>query len=161
MGEGDRGWEGWMGSPTQWRWVWVNSGSWWWTGRPGVLQSVGARRVGHDWATELYWWKLNSYPWHSTASTIWSQPTCSALKNYRGPLREGRSRSETAGEPAVLTSSPCDSPLQPRLRTARLEWVFSNSPDSSIHSLWPAFISCPKYILLKRWYKVSTIYPKQ
>ena len=53
-GEGDdRGWDGWMALPTQWTWVWVNSGSWWWTGRPGVLQSMGLPRVGHDWATEL------------------------------------------------------------------------------------------------------------
>ena len=51
----DRGWDGWMASPTQWPWVWVNSGSWWWTGRPGVLQSVGWQRLGHDWATELNW----------------------------------------------------------------------------------------------------------
>ena len=49
----DRGWNGSMASPTQWTWVWVNSGSWWWTGRPGVLQSMGSQRVGHDWATEL------------------------------------------------------------------------------------------------------------
>ena len=55
-GEGDdRGWDGWMASPTQWSWVWVNSGSWWWTGRPGVLQSMGSQGVGHDWATELNW----------------------------------------------------------------------------------------------------------
>ena len=55
-GEGDdRGWDGWMASPTQWTWVWVNSGSWWWTGRPGVLQSMGSQRVGHNWATELNW----------------------------------------------------------------------------------------------------------
>ena len=53
-GEGDdRGWDGWMASLTQWIWVWVNSRSWWWTGRPGVLQSVGSQRVGHNWATEL------------------------------------------------------------------------------------------------------------
>ena len=53
-GEGDdRGWYGWMASSTQWTWVWVNSGSWWWTGRPGVLQSTGSRRVGHNWGTEL------------------------------------------------------------------------------------------------------------
>ena len=49
----DRGWDGWMASPTQWTWVWVNSGSWWWTGRPGVLQSMGSQRVGQDWVTEL------------------------------------------------------------------------------------------------------------
>ena len=55
----DRGWDGWMASPTQWMWVWVSSRSWWWTGRPGVLQSVGSQRVGHDWATELTESKLS------------------------------------------------------------------------------------------------------
>ena len=55
-GEGDdRGWDGWMASLTWWTWVWVNSRSWWWTGRPGVLQFMGSQRVGHDWATELNW----------------------------------------------------------------------------------------------------------
>ena len=49
----DRGWDGWMVLPTRWIWVWVSSGSWWWTGKPGVLQSMGSQRVGHDWATEL------------------------------------------------------------------------------------------------------------
>ena len=55
-GEGDfRGWDSWMASPTRWTWVWVNSGSWWWTGRPGVLQFMGSQRVGHNWGTELNW----------------------------------------------------------------------------------------------------------
>ena len=55
-GEGDdRGWDGWTASLTQWTWAWVNSGSWWWKGRPGVLQFLGSQRVGHDWATELNW----------------------------------------------------------------------------------------------------------
>ena len=55
-GEGDdRGWDGWMASPTWWTWVWVNSGSWWWTGRPGVLQFMESQRVGHDWMIELNW----------------------------------------------------------------------------------------------------------
>ena len=52
---GTLGWDGWMASLTQWTWVWVSSGSWWWTGRPGVLQFVGLQRVGHDWATGLNW----------------------------------------------------------------------------------------------------------
>ena len=53
-GEGDdRGWDGWMASLTQWTWVWVNSGSWWWTGRPGVLRFMGSQRVGHNWVTEV------------------------------------------------------------------------------------------------------------
>ena len=47
----DRGWDGWIASPTQWTWVWVNSGSWWWTGRPGVLQSMGSQRV---WQTCIW-----------------------------------------------------------------------------------------------------------
>ena len=64
-GEGDnRGWDGWMASPTQWTWVWVSFKSWWWTGRPGILQSVGSQKVGHDWATELNWteenWAINT-----------------------------------------------------------------------------------------------------
>ena len=55
-GEGDdRGWDGWMASPTQWTWIWVNSGSCWWTGGPSVLRSMGSQRVEHDWATELDW----------------------------------------------------------------------------------------------------------
>ena len=59
-GEGDgRGWDGWMASPTQWTWVWVNSGSWWWTGKPGILQSMTLQRIGHDWATELNWTEMS------------------------------------------------------------------------------------------------------
>ena len=49
------GWIGWMASPTQWTWVWVDSRSWWWIGRPGLLRFMGSQRVGHDWATELNW----------------------------------------------------------------------------------------------------------
>ena len=55
-GEGDdRGWDGWMASLTWWTWVWVNSGSWWWTGRPGVLRYMGLQGIGRDWVTELNW----------------------------------------------------------------------------------------------------------
>ena len=59
----DRGWDGWMASLTQWTWVWVDSGSWWWTGRPGVLCFMGSQRVRHDWVTELNWDKhLVNFP---------------------------------------------------------------------------------------------------
>ena len=57
----DRGWDGWMASPTRWTWVWVNSGRWWWTGRPVMLWFMGSQRVGHDWATELNWTELKQY----------------------------------------------------------------------------------------------------
>ena len=67
-GEGDdRGWDSWKASPTRSTWVWVNSRSWWWTGRPGVLQFMGSQRVGHHWETELNW------------CLIW---TCSSRLNY-------------------------------------------------------------------------------
>ena len=78
--EGDnRGWDGWMASPTLCRWVWVDSGSWWWTGKPGVLWSMGLQRVGYDWATEhhhllAFWavqscWKVQASLW---AGVHWS-----------------------------------------------------------------------------------------
>ena len=62
-GEGDdRGWDGWMASPPRWMWVWVDSRSWCWTGRPGMLRFIGSQRVRHDWATELNWTGVISVP---------------------------------------------------------------------------------------------------
>ena len=74
-GEGDdRGWDSWMASLTQWTRVWVNSGSWWWTGRPGVLQFMGSQRVGHDWVTEQLihtekWGLIPASPCHQKWNT--------------------------------------------------------------------------------------------
>ena len=60
-GEGDdKGWDGWMASLTQWTWVWINSGSWWWTGRPGMLHFMGSQKVGLDWVTELNWTEMKA-----------------------------------------------------------------------------------------------------
>ena len=74
-GEGyDRGWDCWMASPTWWTWVWVGYRSWWWTAKPGVLQSMGSQRVGHDW-----WWNRTEQPlqvlllsslWNSFSSSL-------------------------------------------------------------------------------------------
>ena len=57
----DRGWDGWMASPTRWTWVWMNSGSWWWIGRPGVLWSMGLQRVWQDWMTKVNGRKLIAF----------------------------------------------------------------------------------------------------
>ena len=65
---GNRGWDGWMASLTQWAWVWINSRSLWWTGRPGVLRFMGSKRVRHEWATELNWTEL----WSLHILTAWS-----------------------------------------------------------------------------------------
>ena len=56
--DGNRGWDGWLASLTQWTWVWVSSRSWWWTGKASMLQSMGWQRAGHNWATELNWTEL-------------------------------------------------------------------------------------------------------
>ena len=81
-GEGDdRGWNGWMASPTQWTWLWVDSRSWWWTGMPGVLRFMGSQRVRHDWATELNWTTLllRSYTIHCRGSKITKTQHCGCL----------------------------------------------------------------------------------
>ena len=59
----DRGWDGWMASLTRWKWVWVNSVNWWWTGRPGVLGFMGSQRVGYDWVTKLTELNWNIFSW--------------------------------------------------------------------------------------------------
>ena len=69
----DRGWDGWMSSPTRWTWVWVDSRSWWWTGRPDVLRFMGSQRVRHDWVTELNWENLTKY---KTVAVIAAEMTC-------------------------------------------------------------------------------------
>ena len=58
LGAEEEGWDGWMESPTQWTWTWANFGSWWGTGRPGELHSMGSQRVGHDWVTEQQQWTV-------------------------------------------------------------------------------------------------------
>ena len=79
-GEGnDRGWDGWMASPTRWAWVWVNSGGWWWTGRPSVLWFMGSQRVGHDWATELK-------RFYYTFIMLWNVPTTLVKKTEENYL---------------------------------------------------------------------------
>ena len=70
--EGDnRGWDGWMASPTRWTWVWASSRSCWWTRKTGVLQSMGSQRVWHDWATELNFFIVQLlHPYMTTGKTI-------------------------------------------------------------------------------------------
>ena len=92
-GEGDdRGWNDWMASLSQWTWVWVNSGSWWWIGRPGVLQFTGSQRVGHDWATEL----------NCTAGRYDKEQNlyffCKELDFIAFPISHGRGRSQKERE---------------------------------------------------------------
>ena len=83
----DRGWDGWMASLTQWTWVSVKSGSWWWTGMPGMLRFMGLQRVEHDWVTELNWCMLSCFSCVRLFATPWTV-ACPA------PLSMGFSRQE-------------------------------------------------------------------
>ena len=87
--KGTTGWNGWMALPTQWAWVWVNSGSWWWTGRPGVLQSMGWQRVGHNWATELNWWSCSFLNAQTVKNLPALQETWVQSLGWEDPLKEG------------------------------------------------------------------------
>ena len=90
-GEGDhRGWDGWMASPTPWTRVWVSSGSWWWTGRPSVLQSMGLQRVIHDWVTELNWGTRNVI-----TNILW-------IIEKAGELKKKKSASFTVLKPSTV-----------------------------------------------------------
>ena len=90
-GEGDdRGWDGWMASPTQWTWVWVNSGSLWWTGRPGVLRFMGVQRVGHDWVTELNWTERSLQEIRDTKGTVKDKDGLNKGQKWYGHNRSKR-----------------------------------------------------------------------
>ena len=96
---GDRGWDGWMASSTQWKWVWASSGRWWWIGKPGVLQSVGSQSIGHNWATELTdWLKKSATPFRLGIFSLrnWTEWTGASLG--QPVLRWDAFSCETSGE---------------------------------------------------------------
>ena len=70
--EANRRWDGWMASQTWWTWVWTSSGSWWWTGKPGVLQSMGLQKIGHNWATELNSLRYVLFSWVERRSSAYT-----------------------------------------------------------------------------------------
>ena len=132
-GDGDdRGWDGWMPSLTQWTWIWVNSGSWWWTGRPGMLQSMGSQGVGHGWVTELNFNKsgLFSCPWSVPA--VVSFPNCGS----RCELDDVADR------------------LVPRRRHAPPAWAPSSGGSASpprSQSFWRVGGPPPTWVTPSRW----------
>ena len=87
-GEGDdRGWDGWMASPTRWTWVWVNSRSWWWTVRPAVLRFMGSLRVGHEWATELNWTEWMTSQVHHVGGSLSHNENFNLIFKMSSPMR--------------------------------------------------------------------------
>ena len=75
----DREWDSWMASLTQWTWVWASSGIWWWTGKPGVLQSMGLQRTRHNWATKLNWWSIHVQDWYK--SKTYTSAACIMIRS--------------------------------------------------------------------------------
>ena len=120
-GEGDnRGWDGWMASLTQSTWVWVSCGSWWWTGRPGVLQSNGSQRVGHNWVTEL---NLQHFAQASQVALAVKSPPASAgdVTDLDSIPRSWRSPGGGHGNP--LQYSCLENPLDRGAWQAAVHWV--------------------------------------
>ena len=107
----DGGWDGWMALPTRWTRAWASSGSWWWTGKPDVLHSMGLQRVGHDWAAELKWWQCSG-----PRSTLWA----ASLQETLPPIT-----CFTCSGPLQITS--CDSGTD--------LWTFKLLPSLSGHTL--------------------------
>ena len=126
-GEGDdRGWDGWMASQTQWTWVWVNSGSWWWTGRPGVLQFTGLQRVRHDWATELNWT-------HLSCSLLYFLYLELCLAQSLCPWERSAAAKSLQSCPSLcdpIDGSPPGSPVPGILQARTLEWVVISSSNA-------------------------------
>ena len=124
-GEGDEsGRDGWVASPSQWTWVWVNSGSWWWTGRPGMLQSMGSQRVGHDWATELNWTSLKGFP----GSSAGKESAC----NPGDPgLIPGLGRSPEGGPGSPLQCSCLENPHGQRSLERYSPWATKSRTQMS------------------------------
>ena len=138
-GEGDeRGWDGWMASPTQWAWVSANSGSRWWTGRPGTLQSMGSQSVGHDWVTELTWifLKIDSKQRANPQLVQFSSVTQSCLTlcdpmNHSTPglpvhhqlLESAQTHVHWVGD-AIQPSHPLSSPSPPALNLSQHQGLF-------------------------------------
>ena len=132
-GEGDdRGWDGWMASLTRCTWVWVNSGSWWWTGRPGVLWFMESQRVGHDWATDLIWSDAEYFVWNAGLDEAqagikiagrnqepqrcrWHHPYAESEEKLKSFLVKVKEKSEKAGlkvniqKTKIMASSPITS----------------------------------------------------
>ena len=126
-----------MASLTRWTWVWASSESWWWTGKPGVLQSMGSQRVGHDWMTELNWahtilqFNIFKYPFPYLSICVVAKlclPLCDPLN-------------------CSLPGSPVHAIIQARI----LEWVaISSSRGSSWSKDW-TYISCIGMQVLHQW----------
>ena len=107
-GEGDdRGWDGWMASPTQWTWVWASSGNWWWTGKSGMLQSMGSQ--SRTWRSD--WTELNCMFQASQVALVVNNPPANAGDERDTGLIPGLGRSPGIGNGKPLQNSCLENPM--------------------------------------------------
>ena len=126
-GEGNiRGWHGWMASLTWWTWVWGSSGSWWWTGKPGMLHSMGLQRVRHDWATNTHT--------HTHTHTHTYHSNSGKWRGTNEPLHEGQRRDWKASlklsiqKAKITASSPTTSwQVEGEKEEAMTDFIFLGS----------------------------------
>ena len=112
----DRGWDVWMASLTQWPWVWASSRNWWWTGKPGELQSVESDRVGHNWVTELNWTERSCNVFSQPKRVLWGFPSGSDSKESASNAVDlgsipGLGRSPEEGNGSPLQYSCLENPM--------------------------------------------------
>ena len=126
---GRQRWDGWMASPTQWAWVWVNSRSWWWTERPGMLQSMGLQRIGHGWATELNWaFEILTF------SRIWKQLplSCKSLQTQKCSSRSNETSSYSYQSTNLASSSQNSYRLMSKIEILEIGLFCTQEENNSI-----------------------------
>ena len=140
-GEGDdRGWDGWMASLTRWKWVWVDSGSWWWIGRPGVLWIMGSQRVKHDWVTELNWTNQYCCSITNLCPTLCNPIDCSlpGFPILHNLLEFAQTHVHWVGD-AIHPSHPLSSPSLPAFDLTQhqslFQWVSSSHKVAKVLEL--------------------------
>ena len=154
-GEGDnRGWDDWMASLTWWMWVWVNSGSWWWTGRPGVLRFMGSQRVGH--VERLNWTELSDLMYVMYVSgcrSTWVR------KDSFGIQKSEESRVKTHPW-VIITSLMTSFCFMEPLRDTILDWEGSKEMSplgpcwlQTVLPLWTIEPSCKEWVRMQWWRK--------
>ena len=135
----ERGWDGWMALPTQWTWVLVCSGSWWWTGKLDVLLSMGSQRVKHEWATELNWTEIPRRDlvllWHMRtarlgnfslfSSSVLSFLYCYLLNKKFHNKTERTERSSLVYSVLCLVAQSCPTVCDPMNCTPPSPWGYS------------------------------------
>ena len=143
---GDRGWDDWMASPTQWTWVWTSSRSWWWTGRPGMLQPMGSQTVGHDWVTELITVRSTF-----NCPLVWDTPVRHCILIISIPHQHFKGGIITLFDVLKLSLLTWPSSQKDRWNSRRTSWLQSTSSSSTSVSVTSIRRACCNSQIVSKW----------